>query len=141
LVFAWLVACTPQAPPEAKVLPIDASRTGAAPQAAASPPVAQPGAPPATRPLPRWMESQLLYRIRIKDFRGLARSLGALAATAPPQFPRWAEIATRAAQAAQDRDVEAVREGCAACHYLYRVRFRTTATPYDTDRLIERSRM
>jgi hypothetical protein len=96
--------------------------------------------PAATRRLQRWMESELLYRIRARDFRGLERSLDALATVAPPAYTRWAEVAQRASQAAKDHDVEAVRKGCATCHQQYRARYRAASIDFDIDRLIERSR-
>jgi len=81
-----------------------------------------------------------MYRLRTEDFGGLVRSLDALATVAPPDYPHWAAVAAKASQAARNRDVEAVRRGCAACHQQYRVRYRTTPIDYDIDRLIERSR-
>lgn len=86
------------------------------------------------------MESELRYRIRTQDFRGLERALDALATVAPPGYSRWAEVSERASQAAKDRDVEAVRKGCAACHQQYRARYRSESIEFDIDRLIERSR-
>jgi len=86
------------------------------------------------------MESELLYRIKARDFRGLERSLDALATVAPPAYARWAEVAQRASQAAKDHDVDAVRKGCAACHQQYRARYRAASIEFDIDRLIERSR-
>src|SRR5262245_8625925 len=134
LLTSWLTTCTPHPATDTEVHEVrQSAQIAPAPQS--SPPVTT------TRPLQRWMESDLLYRIRAKDFRGLVRSLDALATVAPPQYPNWAEVASRAAQAARAGDVEAVRRGCAACHQQYRSRYRSTPVAYDIDRLIERSRM
>jgi hypothetical protein len=122
-----LVACAPHSAPDAEIREV------------VDQPAASPSAPPPTR-LKRWMESELLYRIRTKDFRGLVRSLDALASVAPAEYPRWAAVAAEASRAAQEGDVEAVRRGCAACHQQYRVRYRSAPIDYDIDRLIERSR-
>jgi hypothetical protein len=86
------------------------------------------------------MRSELLYRLRTKDFRGLVRSLDALAAVEPSGYSRWKDVAENASRAAKDRDIEAVRSGCAACHQQYKARFRSGPNDYDIDRLIERSR-
>jgi hypothetical protein len=134
LLTSWLTACTPHPAADTDVHEVvQTARIEPAPRS--SPAVTT------TRPLQRWMESDLLYRIRTKDFRGLVRSLDALATVAPPQYPNWAGVASRAAQAARAGDVEAVRRGCAACHQQYRSRYRSTAVACDIDRLIERSRM
>lgn len=132
LVIAWLLACNQPLATEA--------REGASVDATPTQPVPVSVSPSPTHQLQRWMESELLYRIRTQDFRGLVRSLDALAAVAPPGFPHWAEIAARASQAAKDHDVEAVRRGCATCHQQYRARYRTAAVECDIDRLTERSR-
>src|SRR5262245_46656567 len=102
---------------------------------------AQAATPHPTRPLQRWMESELLFRIRTKDFRGLEHALEALASVAPAEYPHWAEVAHKASRAARDHDVEAVRTGCASCHQQYRTRYRHTAVDYDIARLIARSRI
>ena len=81
-----------------------------------------------------------MYRIRTEDFRGLVRSLDALAAVAPPDYPQWAEVAAQALRGARNHDLEEVRRGCAACHQRYRTRYRTKPIDYDIDRLIARSR-
>ena len=97
-------------------------------------------AQPTNRALQSWMESELLYRVRTKDYPGLARALDALAAVAPREYPHWADVATASAQAARDGDLERVRRGCAACHREYRARYRAVPIEYDIERLIERSR-
>jgi hypothetical protein len=129
VVISWLAACTPNAASEPEVHEVVLSN-----------PEAPPAAPRASRPLQRWMESELLYRIRTRDFRGMVRSLDALAAVAPDGDPDWAEVASRASQAARDNDVEAVRRGCATCHQQYRARYRSAPIDFDIDRLIARSR-
>ena len=135
LLIAWFVACTPQSP-SSEARPHD--RVAAAPMATVA--ATSASSPAATQRLQRWMESELLYRIRVRDFRGLERSLDALATVAPPAYARWAEVAQSASQAAKDHDVEAVRKGCAACHQQYRARYRAASIELDIDRLIERSR-
>jgi hypothetical protein len=94
----------------------------------------------ANHALKSWMESELLYRVRTKDYPGLVRALDALAAVAPREYPHWAEVATGSAQAAREGDLERVRRGCAACHREYRARYRSVPIEYDIERLIERSR-
>lgn len=139
LLIAWFVACTPQAPSsEAR----SHDRMAPAPVAiAAAASESSPGTTPGnTQRLQRWMESELLYRIRTRDFRGLERALDALATVAPPAYARWAEVAQHASQAARDHDVDAVRKGCATCHQQYRARYRAASIDLDIDRLIERSR-
>jgi hypothetical protein len=128
LLLAALMACTPHT-----------SRDGEIREVVEPQPVASVHTPAPTR-LKRWMEAELLYRIRTKDFRGLVRSLDALASVAPPEYPHWASVAAEASRAARARDGEAVRRGCAECHQQYRARYRSTPIDYDIDRLIERSR-
>jgi hypothetical protein len=135
LLIAWFVACTPQAP-SSEARPHD--RVAPAPVAIAA--ATSESTPAPTQRLQRWMESELLYRIRVRDFRGLERALDALATVAPPAYARWAEVAQHASQAAKDHDVDAVRKGCAACHQQYRARYRAASIDLDIDRLIERSR-
>ena len=135
LLIAWFVACTPQAPSsEARTH----DRMVDAPAAIA--PATSESSPAPTQRLQRWMESELLYRIKVRDFRGLERSLDALATVAPPAYARWAEVAQSASRAARDHDVDAVRKGCAACHQQYRARYRAASIELDIDRLVERSR-
>jgi hypothetical protein len=133
--IVWLVGCAPHAGPDAEtrevvreVVPEEATDAPAAP------------GPAAARPLQDWMKSELLHRIRTQDFRGLVRSLDALAAVAPADYPRWATVAAAASRAASNHDVEGVRRGCAACHQQYRARYRSAPIDYDVERLIERTR-
>jgi hypothetical protein len=128
-IIVMLAACAAEAPPVADSEP---------PVVEIEPAVATPQT--GNHALQSWMESELLYRVRTKDYPGLVRALEALASVAPSDYPHWAEVATASAQAARDGDLERVRRGCAACHREYRTRYRSTPIEYDIERLIERSR-
>lgn len=132
LVIAYLTACTSAHP----------ATTDSEPAIVETQPAIVAAAPTASgdHALKQWMEAELLYRVRMKDFAGLVHALDALASVAPREYPHWTEAATASAQAARDGDLERVRRGCAACHHEYRVRYRSAPLDYDIERLVERSR-
>ena len=93
-------------------------------------------------PLKVWMAANLARAVKTQDFEALAQALPVLADSAPPELAGWAAIATRGAEAAVARDIEAVRQSCGDCHDGYRAEYRARfrARPFPLPEMQQRGR-
>ena len=75
-------------------------------------------------PLQSWMKANLQSQLNAGDTVRLARALDELSTRAPAGFDKWSASATKAAEAARQKDIAAVKAECKACHDRDRTRFR-----------------
>ena len=75
-------------------------------------------------PLQSWMKANLQSQLNAGDTVRLARALDDLSTRAPAGFDKWAASASKAAEAARNKDIPALKAECKACHDRDRTRFR-----------------
>jgi len=75
-------------------------------------------------PLQAFMKANALVALEARRFDRLGEVLGRVAEMAPPDYPRWRDIALAGAKAAADENLESVRRSCKGCHDAYRAAYR-----------------
>lgn len=73
-----------------------------------------------------WMNANVAAPFNSRRGARLAPALEALARGGPGRYERWAQFASRGAEAALRADWEEVRTTCEACHQEYRDDYRRT---------------
>jgi hypothetical protein len=77
-------------------------------------------------PMKAWMKANMGATKASGDFPALVRAFEQVAGSVPDRaWTEWAPISRRGAAAAKDKDKDAVKEACNACHKLYKDEYKT----------------